>query len=162
MIFPGHTAGCCSWCGLLHSRGSIMSPRTIALAPSLCGSASSATGCSISSAIGQTYCSIPEGPHLGLSLWNSVAGTMSVEIVMLAIGVYLYASSPRAKDRIGTYAFAAYHMSSCSCSSRSPIALVPRRTSRTSCGRRRLPKSFCWCGRGGSTAIACASQSVPS
>jgi hypothetical protein len=48
------------------------------------------------------------GPHLGLGLWNSVAGTMSVEIVMLATGVYLYASSTRAKDRIGTYAFATY------------------------------------------------------
>ncbi|MGA2418865.1 MAG: metal-dependent hydrolase [Candidatus Acidiferrum sp.] len=48
------------------------------------------------------------GPHLGLGLWNSVPATMGVEIVMLAVGVGLYASSTRANDRIGRYAFVAY------------------------------------------------------
>ena len=48
------------------------------------------------------------GPKLGLGLWNSVAGTMVVEIAMLAGAVWLYASVTRARDRIGTYAFIAY------------------------------------------------------
>lgn len=48
------------------------------------------------------------GPLLGLGLWNSIAGTMVVELAMLALGVWLYASSTRARDRIGIYAFWAY------------------------------------------------------
>src|SRR5262249_18267458 len=41
------------------------------------------------------------GPRLGLGLWNSIAGTMLVEIGMLAVGLGLYVSSTRARDRIG-------------------------------------------------------------
>jgi len=52
----------------------------------------------------------PGGPRLGLGLWNSVAGTMLVEIGMLLVGVALYVSATRAQDRIGRYAFAAYVM----------------------------------------------------
>jgi membrane-bound metal-dependent hydrolase YbcI (DUF457 family) len=48
------------------------------------------------------------GPKLGLGLWNSIAGTMAVELLMLAIGVRLYVSATRARDRIGKYAFALY------------------------------------------------------
>lgn len=48
------------------------------------------------------------GPRLGLGLWNSIAGTMVVEIAMFAVGVWLYVSNTRARDRIGQYAFAAY------------------------------------------------------
>jgi hypothetical protein len=48
------------------------------------------------------------GPHLGLGLWNHVAATMIVEIAMLLVGVWLYASATRARDRIGKYAFLAY------------------------------------------------------
>jgi hypothetical protein len=48
------------------------------------------------------------GPHLGLGLWNHVAATMIVEIAMLLVGVWLYASATRARDRIGAYAFLAY------------------------------------------------------
>jgi membrane-bound metal-dependent hydrolase YbcI (DUF457 family) len=48
------------------------------------------------------------GPRLGLRLWNSIAGTMVVEITMLAVGVWLYARTTRARDRIGRYAFTAY------------------------------------------------------
>jgi LexA-binding, inner membrane-associated putative hydrolase len=48
------------------------------------------------------------GPRLGLSLWNHVAATMAVEILMLLAGVYLYASATRSRDRIGKYAFYAY------------------------------------------------------
>lgn len=47
-------------------------------------------------------------PRLGLSLWNSIAGTMIVEIAMLATGVWLYMSATSALDRIGRYLFAAY------------------------------------------------------
>jgi len=50
----------------------------------------------------------PGGPKFGLGLWNSVAGTLSVELAMFAIGVWLYASVTRPRDRIGRYAFLAY------------------------------------------------------
>lgn len=50
----------------------------------------------------------PGGTRLGLGLWNSIAGTMVVEILMLAIGVWLYVRTTRAVDRIGCYAFFAY------------------------------------------------------
>ena len=48
------------------------------------------------------------GPKLGLGLWNSVAGTMTVELAMLGAGVCMYASATTARDRIGKFAFAAY------------------------------------------------------
>src|SRR5215471_1939382 len=41
------------------------------------------------------------GPKLGLGLWNSIAGTMVVEIVMLVGAVSLYAVATQARDRIG-------------------------------------------------------------
>jgi hypothetical protein len=44
----------------------------------------------------------------GLGLWNSIARTMIVELLMFAIGVWLYIRTTRAKDRIGRYAFLAY------------------------------------------------------
>ena len=47
----------------------------------------------------------PGGAKYGLSLWNSVAGTLIVESVMLAIGVWMYLRSTRARDRVGVYAF---------------------------------------------------------
>ena len=50
----------------------------------------------------------PGSPKYGLGLWNSIAGTMIVEILMLAVGVWLYASVTRARDRIGSYAFLIY------------------------------------------------------
>jgi membrane-bound metal-dependent hydrolase YbcI (DUF457 family) len=50
----------------------------------------------------------PGGPKFGLGLWNSVAGTLSVELAMFAIGVWLYVSVTRSRDRIGRYAFLAY------------------------------------------------------
>src|SRR5712664_3324130 len=37
----------------------------------------------------------PGGPKLGLGLWNSIAGTMVVEILMLAAGVWMYARTTR-------------------------------------------------------------------
>lgn len=50
----------------------------------------------------------PGGPKFGLGLWNSVAGTVSVELAMFAIGVWFYVAATRARDRIGRYAFLAY------------------------------------------------------
>jgi membrane-bound metal-dependent hydrolase YbcI (DUF457 family) len=50
----------------------------------------------------------PGGARYGLGLWNSIAGTMAVEILMFAAGVWMYARATRAKDRIGRYAFVAY------------------------------------------------------
>jgi len=48
------------------------------------------------------------GPRLGLGLWNHVVATMTVEIAMLAIGAWMYASVTRARDTIGRSAFIAY------------------------------------------------------
>jgi hypothetical protein len=50
----------------------------------------------------------PGGPRYGLGLWNSIAGTLVVELLMFALGVWLYARTTRARDRIGQYAFLAY------------------------------------------------------
>lgn len=50
----------------------------------------------------------PGGPKFGLDLWNSVAGTMAVELAMFAGGVWLYRMATRARDRVGRCAFASY------------------------------------------------------
>ena len=50
----------------------------------------------------------PGGPKLGLGLWNSIAGTMIVEVAMLAAGVYLYTHATRASDVSGQYLFGAF------------------------------------------------------
>jgi hypothetical protein len=50
----------------------------------------------------------PGGPKLGLGLWNSIAGTMIVEVAMLAAGVYLYTHATRARDLSGRYLFAGF------------------------------------------------------
>ena len=48
------------------------------------------------------------GPKLGLGLWNSVPGTLAVETVMFAGGLWLYAKATRARNGVGRYAFWAY------------------------------------------------------
>jgi hypothetical protein len=50
----------------------------------------------------------PGSALYGLGLWNSIAGTMSVELAMLAAGLWLYLRGTRALDRIGIYAMAAF------------------------------------------------------
>jgi len=50
----------------------------------------------------------PNGLKYGLGLWNSIAGTLAVELAIFAAGVWLYASCTRARDRIGRYGFWAY------------------------------------------------------
>lgn len=50
----------------------------------------------------------PGGPRYGLGLWNSIPGTMITELLMFAVGIWLYVQATRAKDRVGHYAFLAY------------------------------------------------------
>ncbi len=50
----------------------------------------------------------PGGPLFGLGLWNSIAGTLAVELAMFAVGIWLYVSTTRARDRIGNFGFIAY------------------------------------------------------
>jgi hypothetical protein len=50
----------------------------------------------------------PGGPRFGFGLWNSVAGTLVVEIATFAAGVWLYMRTTRPRDRIGRYGFRAY------------------------------------------------------
>jgi membrane-bound metal-dependent hydrolase YbcI (DUF457 family) len=47
----------------------------------------------------------PGGPKAGLSLWQSVAGTLVVEGVLLAAGVALYRRRFSARDATGRWAF---------------------------------------------------------
>ncbi len=41
--------------------------------------------------------------RFGLGLWNSMAGTLVVELLLFAVGVSLYARATRARDRIGRF-----------------------------------------------------------
>ena len=45
------------------------------------------------------------GEKYGFGLWNSIAGTVIVESVMLAIGIWIYLGGTRARDKVGRYAF---------------------------------------------------------
>ncbi len=47
----------------------------------------------------------PGATRVGLGLWNSVPATVLVEGTLFAIGVYLYASGTRARDRTGSIVF---------------------------------------------------------
>jgi LexA-binding, inner membrane-associated putative hydrolase len=47
----------------------------------------------------------PGSPKFGLGLWNSIAGTIVVELVMFAAGVWVYVRATRPRDRIGKWAF---------------------------------------------------------
>lgn len=46
----------------------------------------------------------PGAERVGLGLWNSLAGTLIVELGLFAIGVFLYVRATRARDRIGNWA----------------------------------------------------------
>jgi membrane-bound metal-dependent hydrolase YbcI (DUF457 family) len=50
----------------------------------------------------------PGGAKFGLGLWNSIPGTLIVEIAMFAIGIWLYVQTTRPRDWIGRYMFWAY------------------------------------------------------
>ena len=47
----------------------------------------------------------PGGPRYGLVLWNSRPGTMVVEVLLFAAGVWLYTQATRARDAVGRWAF---------------------------------------------------------
>ncbi|HXX31184.1 MAG TPA: hypothetical protein VEJ89_10750 [Myxococcaceae bacterium] len=47
----------------------------------------------------------PGGPKVGLGLWNSVPATLIVEGTLFAVGVLLYATGTRARNRTGRVAF---------------------------------------------------------
>ena len=45
----------------------------------------------------------PGGPKLGLGLWNSVTGTVLVEVAMYALGVWIYLRATRPRDGVGRW-----------------------------------------------------------
>jgi hypothetical protein len=45
-----------------------------------------------------------DSARVGLSLWNSLAGTIAVELSLFAGGVWLYTSATQARDRTGRLA----------------------------------------------------------
>ncbi|HTD69660.1 MAG TPA: metal-dependent hydrolase [Gemmatimonadales bacterium] len=49
----------------------------------------------------------PGGPKLGLGLWNSVAGTVIIEVAMFAAGTWIYLRTTRARDAVGRYGLGA-------------------------------------------------------
>ena len=44
-------------------------------------------------------------PKVGLGLWNSLPGTLLVEGLLFAIGVWMYVRVTRARNRVGRFAF---------------------------------------------------------
>ena len=50
----------------------------------------------------------PGSEKLGLGLWNSVPGTIAVELTMFAAGVWAYVRATRPRDRVGRRGFAAF------------------------------------------------------
>ena len=44
----------------------------------------------------------------GLGLWNSIPGTMLLELAMLSIGVWMYVHATKPRDWMGTYIFSAF------------------------------------------------------
>jgi membrane-bound metal-dependent hydrolase YbcI (DUF457 family) len=50
----------------------------------------------------------PGSARYGLGLWNSVAGTLVVELLLFVVGLGMYAQSTKPLDRIGEYAYWAY------------------------------------------------------
>jgi len=48
------------------------------------------------------------GPKLGLGLWNSMGGTLVTELGLFLGGVWLYAWTTRARDRLGRWGFWTY------------------------------------------------------
>ena len=48
----------------------------------------------------------PGGPLLGLGLWNSVPGTLVVELLLFAAGLWIARTATRPRDRLGRWGFA--------------------------------------------------------
>jgi len=52
---------------------------------------------------------VPGGStRIGLGLWNSVAGTLAVELTVFAAGIAVYLGATRARDRVGSWGFAVF------------------------------------------------------
>jgi membrane-bound metal-dependent hydrolase YbcI (DUF457 family) len=49
----------------------------------------------------------PGSTKVGLGLWNSTTATVSVELVLFAAGVWMYARATRARDAVGRWSFIA-------------------------------------------------------
>lgn len=47
----------------------------------------------------------PGGPRVGLGLWYSLPATLAVEFALFAVGVALFLSASRARDRMGSVLF---------------------------------------------------------
>jgi hypothetical protein len=47
----------------------------------------------------------PGGPKFGLGLWNSMAGTLAIEMAMYGVGLWLYIGATRPRDAIGRWGF---------------------------------------------------------
>ena len=41
----------------------------------------------------------------GLGLWNHPSATISIEVAMFVLGIWIYLRQTKAKDKIGNYAF---------------------------------------------------------
>jgi hypothetical protein len=50
----------------------------------------------------------PGGTKLGLGLWNSVAATITVEILMFVAGLLIYARTTRPRDSVGRHGLPAF------------------------------------------------------
>ncbi len=46
----------------------------------------------------------PGGPKVGLGLWNSWPGSISVELLLFGAGLWLYLNATRVSDRVGSWA----------------------------------------------------------
>jgi len=50
----------------------------------------------------------PDGPKVGLGLWNSLPATLVVEFGLFGAGAWIYATVTRARDRLGSVLFRAF------------------------------------------------------
>lgn len=50
----------------------------------------------------------PDGPKVGLGLWNHLPGTLFLELGMFAGGIFLYEGFTRAKDKVGSRSLALF------------------------------------------------------
>ncbi len=50
----------------------------------------------------------PNGPRVGLGLWNSIPATLAIEGALLAVGVAIYLRTTTARDNVGRWAFWAF------------------------------------------------------
>jgi hypothetical protein len=49
----------------------------------------------------------PGGPRVGLGLWNSIPATLTVEVALYLVGLWLYFQTTEARDAIGRWVFLA-------------------------------------------------------